>query len=129
MGSLVLVGRCYLRRGLSGPKRLNAVCPIATVMLYFDASQYSHSCQRHDSQIKSLQTSSLQSARGYAAIDCLLFRSGSYTSPVIHKRCNSTANFRATAITARFLAFFPPRAQMRCPKRRRSLSFLFGPRM
>jgi hypothetical protein len=48
-----------------------------------------------------------------AAIDCLLFRSGSYTSPVIHKRCNSTANFRATAITARFLAFFPPRAQMR----------------
>ena len=38
MGSLVLVGRCYLRRGLSGPKRLNAVCPISTVMLYFDAS-------------------------------------------------------------------------------------------
>jgi hypothetical protein len=26
---------------------------------------------------------------------------------VIHNRCNSTASFRATAITARFLAFFP----------------------
>jgi hypothetical protein len=43
MGSLVLVGRCYLCGGLGWTKSLNAVCPIATVMLYFDASQCSHS--------------------------------------------------------------------------------------
>jgi hypothetical protein len=43
MGSLVLVGRCYLCGDLESIKTLNAVCPIATVMLYFDASQCSHS--------------------------------------------------------------------------------------
>jgi hypothetical protein len=32
----------------------------------------------------------------------LLFRSGSYTSPLTHKRCSNTASFRAVAITARF---------------------------
>src|ERR1700757_5538206 len=39
-----------------------------------------------------------------------LLRSGSYTSLLTHKRCSSIASFRATATTARFLAFFPPRA-------------------
>ncbi len=39
----------------------------------------------------------------------LLLRSGSYTAWVHHSRCMSTASFRATATTARFLAFLPPR--------------------
>ena len=52
-------------------------------------------------------------------------RSGSYTSPLIQRTCNSTASFRATAITARFLAFLPPRVAIRSPCRRRSQS---GPR-
>jgi len=58
-----------------------------------------------------------------------LFRSGSYTSPVTHNRCKSTDNFRATAITARFLAFLAPHSQIRRPYRRRSLSLPKGPRM
>jgi hypothetical protein len=29
-------------------------------------------------------------------------------SPLTHSRCSKTANFRAVAITARFLPFFPP---------------------
>jgi hypothetical protein len=74
-------------------------------------------------------SSPISPSSSYAAFACLLFRSGSYTSPLIHKQCNSTDNFRATAITARFLAFFPPRSQRRSPKRRRSLSFPCGPRM
>ena len=32
----------------------------------------------------------------------LLFRNGSYTSPLTHNRCSKTASFRAVAITARF---------------------------
>src|SRR5260370_33655439 len=32
---------------------------------------------------------------------------GLKTSPVVHRRCSSTANFRATAITARFLPALP----------------------
>ena len=59
----------------------------------------------------------------------LLLRSGSYTSPVTHSRCNSTDSFRATAITARFLAFLPPRSQIRSPNRRKSLSLPCGPNM
>ena len=59
----------------------------------------------------------------------LLLRSGSYTSPVTHNRCNSTDSFRATAMAARFLAFLPPRSQIRCPNRRKSLSFPYGPNM
>jgi hypothetical protein len=55
--------------------------------------------------------------------------SGSYTSPVIHRWCSSTASFRATATTARFLAFFPPRAARASPLRRRSVSGPKGPRM
>ena len=42
MGSLVLVERCYLRGDLGWTKTRNAVSSIATVMLYFDASQCSH---------------------------------------------------------------------------------------
>ena len=38
---------------------------------------------------------------GYAASAvCAPWRSGSYTSPLTHSRCNSTANFRATATAA-----------------------------
>jgi len=38
MGSLVLVGRCDLRGDLASTKKRNAVSPIATVMLYLNAS-------------------------------------------------------------------------------------------
>ena len=38
------------------------------------------------------------------------WRNGSYASPLTHSRCSSTANFRATAITARFLPLLPPRS-------------------
>jgi hypothetical protein len=65
----------------------------------------------------------------YAAAATLLLRSGSYTSPDIHSRCSSTASFRATATTARFFPFFPPRSQIRSPNRLRSLSAPCGPRM
>jgi hypothetical protein len=44
-------------------------------------------------------------------------RSGSYSSPVSHSRCSITASFRATATTALFLAFFPPRAASFNPNR------------
>src|SRR5215469_10014666 len=43
-----------------------------------------------------------------ALIGFWLLRSGSYTAHP--NRCSSTASFRATATTARFLPFFPPRA-------------------
>src|ERR1700756_318722 len=39
----------------------------------------------------------------------LLFRNGSYTSPLTHNRCSKMASFRATATIARFFAFLPPR--------------------
>ncbi len=65
----------------------------------------------------------------YAAAATWRLRSGSYTSPEIHNRCSSTASLRATATTARFFAFFPPRSQMRSPNRRRSLSAPCGPSM
>ena len=44
-------------------------------------------------------------------------------------RCSKTANFRATATAARFLAFFPPRSHSRIPNRRKSVSGPNGPRM
>jgi hypothetical protein len=56
-------------------------------------------------------------------------RSGSYTSPLTHGRCNSTANFRATATAARFFAFFPPRSHNCSPYRRESVSGPNGPRI
>jgi hypothetical protein len=40
-------------------------------------------------------------------------------------QCSRMANFRATAATARFLAFFPPRDASSCPHRFKSVS---GPR-
>src|SRR5215469_7824851 len=57
------------------------------------------------------------------------WRNGSYTSPLIHSRCNSTANFRATATAARFFAFFPPLSHSRSPYRRKSVSGPNGPRI
>src|SRR5215469_5203151 len=55
------------------------------------------------------------------------WRSGSYTSPLIHSRCNNTANFRATATAAvgsrtgavprRFLLGLYPRFPSSCPFR------------
>ena len=67
----------------------------------------------------------------YAAVRSalLLLRNGSYTSPLTHSRCSSTANFLATATTARFLAFAPPRSDSFRPHLRRSLSSPNGPRM
>src|SRR5215210_3307670 len=56
-------------------------------------------------------------------------RSGSYTSALSHKLCSSTASFLATATTARFLAFFPPREAIFSPWRLRSESDPKGPRM
>ena len=49
-------------------------------------------------------------------------RSGSYTSPLAHNRCSKTASLRATAIAARFFAFFPSRSHSRNPYRRKSVS-------
>jgi len=43
------------------------------------------------------------------------WRNGSYTSPLTQRQCSNTASFRATATTARFLAFFPPRSLSRSP--------------
>src|SRR6266404_8297379 len=59
----------------------------------------------------------------------LLLRNGSYTSPLTHKRCSKTANFRAVAIMARFFPFLPPRWASFRPQLRRSLSAPNGPRM
>src|SRR6516165_6505022 len=50
-------------------------------------------------------------------------------TPLTHNRCSSTASFRATATTARLLAFFPPRSESFNPQRRRSLSSPKGPKM
>src|SRR3974377_1570514 len=47
MGSLVLVGRCYLTGDLGWTKTRNAVCPMATVVLDFAATQAPHS-PHHD---------------------------------------------------------------------------------
>jgi len=53
---------------------------------------------------------------GQAACACTwLYPTGTYASPLTHRRCSSTASLRATATTARFLAFFPPRAITRRP--------------
>ncbi len=56
-------------------------------------------------------------------------RSGSYTSPLAHNRCSKTASLRATAIAARFFAFFPPRSHSRNPYRRKSVSGPNGPKI
>jgi hypothetical protein len=74
MGSLVLVGRCYLCGDLDWIKARNAVCPIATVMLYFDASQCSHSSML---QLEFNPLYRIFPSSFYAAFACLLFRSGS----------------------------------------------------
>src|SRR5258707_15876951 len=65
-------------------------------------------------------SSSVASAGAWrAASPCVAFgrawRNGSYTSPLTHRRCSNTASFRATATTARFLAFLPPRSHRRSP--------------
>lgn len=49
-------------------------------------------------------------------------RNGSYGWPLTSRRCSRTANFRATATTARFLPFLPPVWASRSPRRRRSES-------
>lgn len=113
-------------------KTQNAVSPIATVVLHFGASQLPPF-----STLRFVPMTRLVPARlfrwygspplSYATF--LLWRSGSYASPVTHNRCNSTDSFRATAITARFLAFLPPRSQIRSPNRRKSLSVPCGPNM
>jgi hypothetical protein len=74
MGSLVLVGRCYLCDGLQWTKTRNAVCPIATVMLYFDASQCFHSSH---AAIEFNSSYRISPSSSYAALARLLFRSGS----------------------------------------------------
>jgi hypothetical protein len=53
---------------------------------------------------------------GQAATDSAeALNNGTYTAPVIHSRCITTASLRATAMTARFFAFFPPRLAMAKP--------------
>src|SRR5215204_3634799 len=68
-------------------------------------------------------------ARWAAACLALLLRSGSYTSPLTHKRCSKIPNFRATATIARFFAFLPPRWASFNPQRRRSVSGPWRPSM
>src|ERR1035437_5126520 len=64
----------------------------------------------------------------YAArVSLAWLRSGSYTFPVTHSRCNSTASFLATATTALFFAFLPPRSHNFNPHRRKSVSGPNGP--
>jgi hypothetical protein len=77
----------------------------------------------------SVQTFSAGLFYAAAFIAFWLLRNGSYTSPLTHNRCSSTANFRATATTARFFAVFPPRAESFRPQRRKSLSSPNGPKM
>jgi hypothetical protein len=60
-----------------------------------------------------------QNFLGHGTHGLWLLRSGSHTSPLTHNRLSSTANFRATASTARFLAFFPPRSASFRPHLRR----------
>ena len=55
--------------------------------------------------------------------------SGSYTSPLTQRWCSTTESLRATATTARFLAFLPPREAIFWPWRLRSESWENGPRM
>ena len=108
-------GALLSKRRSRSTKTRNAVCPVATVMLYFDASQCPFLHLRDSSQTR-MPTLARPYAATFAFVSAsLLFRSGSYASPLTHSRCSSTANFRATATTARFLAFFPPRWQIRCP--------------
>src|ERR1700679_1913300 len=54
----------------------------------------------------------------YAA--CVTPYIGAYTWPVLHSLCSSTASFLATAITALFLPFLPPREASSSPHLRRS---------
>src|SRR6516165_3544275 len=125
MGSLVLVGRCYLSRDLEDLRRGTQSAPYRRLCI--------SSMPVRAPFLPSAMTPSRISAaarRCYAAAATfLLLRKGSYTSPLTHSRCSNTASFRATAITARFLAFLPPRLQILCPALLRSLSFPCGPNM
>ena len=98
-------GRCHLGRGLKGQRSIRSR-PIAS-------SLWCHA------------GTACAMLSGLSAG----LRSGSYTSAVTHSRCSSTANLRATATTARFLAFFLPRAASASPQRLRSVSGPNGPRM
>ncbi len=51
----------------------------------------------------------------YAATARSALNSGTYVSPVIQRWCIRTASLRATATTARFFAFLPPRSAMAKP--------------
>src|SRR5512133_1651358 len=67
---------------------------------------------------------------GYAAAVCGSSpRCTSNASCVTHSRCIRTVSFRATAITARFFAFFPPLVASDNPHRRNAQSDPNGPRM
>jgi len=63
-------------------------------------------------------------------ISCGAYKTVKPFNPIVKVMAvgNSTASLRATAITARFLAFFPPRPQIRSPKRRKSLSLPLVPK-
>jgi hypothetical protein len=50
-------------------------------------------------------------------------------SALVVERFSLGASLRATATTARFLAFFPPRAESFFPQHRKSLSSPKGPKM
>src|ERR1700753_3917933 len=114
MGSLVLVGRCYLSGDLVDQDAERSLPHSDGCALLRCQSVLPFSVSAISQTTKSLVHMTCPANTLYAAtVPCFwLFRSGSYASPVTHNRCSSTASFRATAITARFLAFFPPRSQM-----------------
>ena len=56
-----------------------------------------------------------QAALSSAPVPASLFRNGSYTSPVTHSWCSRIASFRATATSALFLPFLPPRPPTSAP--------------
>ena len=66
---------------------------------------------------------------GYAEIFLRCWKSGSYLSPLAQRRWSRTESLRATAITARFLAFFAPVTESFSPWCLRSDCPLRGPRM
>ena len=135
MGSLVFGGALLSPRRSHWTKTPNAVSPIATVVLHFGARQlppfstlrFILNTRFVPNELNCSDRAGWFSALSYATF--LPLRSASYASPVTHNRCKSTDSFRATAITARFLAFLPPRSQIRSPNRRKSLSLPCGPNM
>lgn len=100
---------------------------------YFRLSQTRQRSHRSSVSILNLPAKlrrSWLSCLAQAAVDFTVTpRNGSYTSWVIQIRCIKMTSFLATAMTALFLAFLPPRSASDSPHRRSAESFPNGPRM